>query len=207
MPEAKSERCQKQLQEATSVCDNTEIINNSAILVLNAKSLFDLIKIKAKNNIPENDTKEIADKRQKLETNITDNSNDNNIEKKNCTTDDDDKKLGAVIDYDLIKLCLSEKKKIDWKDESFLSSLTTVGNLPFRRICKFYGADITCSEMALALKILKRANEEWALVKKYDTEDIFGVQICGNNPGVLTRCAQLIIINKVVRFRLKKFYI
>lgn len=140
----------------------------------------------------ENDNKEIAEKRQKLETNITDNSDDNNMEKKNCNAADDDKKLGPVVDYDLIKLRLSEKKKIDWKDKLFLSPLTTVGNLPFRRICKFYGADITCGEMALAPKILKGANEEWALVKKYDTEDIFGVQICGNNPGVLTRCAQLI---------------
>lgn len=50
-PEAKSERRQKKLQEAISVCDNTEIINNAAIPVLNAKSLFDLIQIKTSNNV------------------------------------------------------------------------------------------------------------------------------------------------------------
>ncbi|XP_063987918.1 tRNA-dihydrouridine(47) synthase [NAD(P)(+)]-like [Diachasmimorpha longicaudata] len=102
------------------------------------------------------------------------------------------KRLGPVSDTDLVKLRASEKKKIDWRDKILLSPLTTVGNLPFRRICKEFGADITCGEMALAPKILKAASEEWALVKRYETEDIFGVQICGNNTGVLTRSAQLL---------------
>ncbi|XP_015592257.1 tRNA-dihydrouridine(47) synthase [NAD(P)(+)]-like [Cephus cinctus] len=101
-------------------------------------------------------------------------------------------KVGAVSDEDLIKLRPTEKKKIQWRDKVLLSPLTTVGNLPFRRICKEYGADITCGEMALAPKILKGAHEEWALVKRHECEDIFGVQLCGNNPGVLTRCAQLL---------------
>ncbi|CAG5104096.1 Similar to DUS3L: tRNA-dihydrouridine(47) synthase [NAD(P)()]-like (Homo sapiens) [Cotesia congregata] len=104
----------------------------------------------------------------------------------------EEKRLGAVPDHDLIKLRPEEKKKIEWRDKILLSPLTTVGNLPFRRICKEYGADITCGEMALAPKILKGVHEEWALVKRHESEDIFGVQICGNNPGVLTRCAQLL---------------
>ncbi|KAF7405537.1 hypothetical protein HZH66_004443 [Vespula vulgaris] len=101
-------------------------------------------------------------------------------------------RIGPVEDYDLIKIRTSEKKKIDWKNKIMLSPLTTVGNLPFRRICKGYGADITCGEMALAPKILKGAHEEWALVKRHESEDVFGIQLCGNNPGVLTRCAQLL---------------
>lgn len=101
-------------------------------------------------------------------------------------------RIGPVDDSDLIKLRQSEKRKIDWKNKILLSPLTTVGNLPFRRICKEYGADITCGEMALAPKILKGAQEEWALVKRHECEDVFGVQLCGNNPGVLTRCAQLL---------------
>ncbi|XP_043271968.1 tRNA-dihydrouridine(47) synthase [NAD(P)(+)]-like [Venturia canescens] len=101
-------------------------------------------------------------------------------------------RIGSVPDHDLIRLRSCEKKKIEWRDKILLSPLTTVGNLPFRRICKEYGADITCGEMALAPKILKGAHEEWALVKRHESEDIFGVQVCGNNPGVLARCAQLL---------------
>lgn len=106
--------------------------------------------------------------------------------------DKEEKKIGPVSDTDIIKLLPSERKKIDWKDKVILSPLTTVGNLPFRRICKEFGADITCGEMALAPRLLKGAQEEWALVKRHESEDVFGVQICGNNPGVLTRCAQLL---------------
>lgn len=129
------------------------------------------------------------------------NNSDNETEDKiklnnfNCNNSRDgtkELKLGPVDDSDLIKLRQAEKKRINWNDKILLSPLTTVGNLPFRRICKEYGADITCGEMALAPKILKAAQEEWALVKRHESEDIFGVQLCGNNPGVLTRCAQLL---------------
>lgn len=65
------------------------------------------------------------------------------------------------------------------KGKKILAPLTTVGNLPFRTLCVDYGADVTVSEMILASSISSLKASDLALLKRHESERIFGVQIAG----------------------------
>jgi hypothetical protein len=57
-------------------------------------------------------------------------------------------KVGAVV-------AREQKRTVNFRGKLFCAPLTTNGNLPFRRVVKAHGCDITCGEMAMCTNLLQ----------------------------------------------------
>uniref|UniRef100_A0A060T1M5 tRNA-dihydrouridine(47) synthase [NAD(P)(+)] n=1 Tax=Blastobotrys adeninivorans TaxID=409370 RepID=A0A060T1M5_BLAAD len=87
----------------------------------------------------------------------------------------------------------SEKKKLYYDRAKILSPLTTVGNLPFRRLMKTLSCDVTYSEMALSLPLIQGQKSEWALPKAHSSEvGGFAVQIAASKYWQATKAAEAV---------------
>ena len=85
-----------------------------------------------------------------------------------------------------------ERKAIDFRHKVYVGPLTTLGNLPYRRVMKGFGTDITCGEMAIAQNVLKGSKSEWALLRRHKCEDVFGIQVAGGDHRMMDRLAQVV---------------
>lgn len=98
----------------------------------------------------------------------------------------------AAPSFDLSAYPSQPVKLVDFSNKVYIAPLTTVGNLPFRRVLKDFGADITCGEMAMGSNLLAGQASEWALLRKHSCEDVFGVQIAVPFPDLAARVGAIL---------------
>jgi len=97
--------------------------------------------------------------------------------------------VGCVVDAERPS---EGRPPVDFTGKSVLAPLTTVGNLPFRRLCVKLGVDITVGEMAMASSIVEGKQSELALLRRHASEKCYGVQIAGGDVETMTKVAQFI---------------
>lgn len=119
-------------------------------------------------------------------------ADDKSTEQQQSVADDGKKRIGAVLVDEFLQGRDYARKKVDFKEKLYLAPLTTVGNLPFRRLCKKFSCDITCAEMSLCVSLLGGNPSEWSHLKRHESEDVFGVQITGSHPEHTTKVVQVL---------------
>ncbi|MFO7609222.1 MAG: tRNA-dihydrouridine synthase family protein [Candidatus Krumholzibacteriia bacterium] len=85
----------------------------------------------------------------------------------------------------------AEDRRAFFREVVALAPMATGGNLPYRRLCKEFGAELTCSEMILADKLVKGG--ERPLLRAHPSEDRFGIQFTGKHEDVLVEAARIAV--------------
>lgn len=78
-----------------------------------------------------------------------------------------------------------------FRDVIALAPMATGGNLPYRRLCREFGAETTCSEMILAHKLAKGSRRELPLLRRHESETVFGIQIAAGKPAAMGEGARI----------------
>jgi tRNA-dihydrouridine synthase 3 len=84
-----------------------------------------------------------------------------------------------------------EEARAFFADVVAMAPMAKGGNLPYRRLCRTFGAIRTCSEMVLSDKFVKGGDRP--LVRRHPTETDFGVQLAGKRPEVMAAAASLAV--------------
>lgn len=73
----------------------------------------------------------------------------------------------------------------------FLAPMDDISDLPFRKICKEWGADVVISEFVSAEAIIRLVPRSLQKMKFDEEERPFGIQIYGNSVESITKAAQI----------------
>ena len=81
---------------------------------------------------------------------------------------------------------------MDYCNKIFLAPMAGVTDLPFRLICKEFGADMVVSEMVSAKGIEYRDKKTETLLKSHEKEAPLIVQLFGSEPEIMARAAEFV---------------
>ena len=73
-----------------------------------------------------------------------------------------------------------------------MAPMTKGSNLPYRRLAVELGARVLVSEMAVARRLKQKRAGEFALIRRFEGEPCFGVQLAGTNPEEMAWAAALV---------------
>ena len=73
-----------------------------------------------------------------------------------------------------------------------MAPMTKGSNLPYRRLAVELGARVLVSEMAVARRLKQRRIGEFALIRRFEGEPCFGVQLAGTNAEEMAWAAALV---------------
>jgi len=77
-----------------------------------------------------------------------------------------------------------------------LAPMTKGSNLPYRRLCQEFGAQVTMSEMTVARRLKQKRRSEFALMRRAADERFFGVQLAGNKAEEMAWAAEVAVAHQ-----------
>ncbi|MDR2789482.1 MAG: tRNA-dihydrouridine synthase [Campylobacteraceae bacterium] len=73
-----------------------------------------------------------------------------------------------------------------------LAPLAGLTDLPFRRICKKFGADVTFSEMISVNALIRDSKKTFHMLKRADNEDRYIVQLAGSDMAGIVKAVEIL---------------